>query len=140
MSSYFTYQMLTPATMGVTEAEIDGGWVEVYFGGWQSGWGSQRDEGMIEVQFLDASSVVLGSVDLGWFFSNHTWFELSGTTMTPPGTRSVVYGFHGKRHDGSNCDSYLDDAFLIPRVVPSGSALAMFAMALGAARRRRSRR
>lgn len=137
VSSYYTYQMLTPATMGVSEADIDGGWVEINFGGWQAGWGSQRDQGMIEIQFIDATSVVLGTVDLGWFFSDNEWFHMSGTAMTPPGTRSMIYGFHGKRYDGSNCDAYLDDAYLIPRVVPGGSALAMFAIALAAVRRRR---
>ena len=137
VSSYYTHQMLTPATMGVTEAEIDGGWVEVNFGGWQAGWGTQRDQGMIELQFFDASSATLGTVDLGWFFSDRTWFEMSGTTMTPPGTRSVIYGFHGQRYDGGNCDAYLDDAYLIPRVVPSGSALSAIAVfGIGAMRRR----
>ncbi|MCC6971017.1 MAG: hypothetical protein IT434_12435 [Phycisphaerales bacterium] len=137
VSSFYTYQMLTPATMGVSEADIDAGLVEIDFGGWQAGWGTQRDEGKIEIKFLDQASATLATMDLGWFHSNHTWTERSGVTVAPAGTRFVEFGFYGLRHDGSNCDAYLDDAFVIPQILPSGSTLAMFALAIGAARRRR---
>ncbi|MCC6229816.1 MAG: hypothetical protein IT432_11380 [Phycisphaerales bacterium] len=136
--SFHAYQLVTASTMEVSEADIDAGLVEITFGGWQAGWNGQNDEGRIEVQFLDAAGGLIAASDLGWFHSNHTWVEKSGVAMAPPGTRSVAYGFSGHRLDGSNCDAYLDDAYLIPRVVPTGPTLAVLAVfGIGAMRRRR---
>ena len=91
---------------------IDSGLLNVVFGGWQSSWREQTDNGQISVQFLDENSTELGDDELPTFFSNHTWVEQSTVSDIPTGTRTIRYFFEGNRNQGSNNDAFLDAAHL----------------------------
>ena len=97
---------------GISTAEIDAGSTQALFGGWQSGWSTQTDQGQISILFLDGTWAELASSALPFFYSNHTWVEQSGRADLPPGTRYIRYHFEGVRHAGSNNDAYLDAAYL----------------------------
>jgi hypothetical protein len=107
-----SYQTVDLVVKGISQEDIDSGELTARFGGWQSGWETQEDRGKIEITFSNDSSN-LGSFDLGWFTSNHTWTLKEDTVAIPPGTRFVTYYFYSERFEGSHCDGYLDDAFLI---------------------------
>jgi hypothetical protein len=108
----YTFQTVGLPQLGLTDAQVDAGAAAVRYGGWQSGWHDQSDSGRIEVRCLGTDGAVLSTSDLGWFYSNNSWFERSGTTRLPTGTRAVTYGFYARRAQGTNTDAYLDDAFL----------------------------
>ncbi|MCI5118383.1 MAG: hypothetical protein D3913_10590 [Candidatus Electrothrix sp. LOE1_4_5] len=107
-----SYQVVDLAAKGFTVENIDSGALTARFGGWQSGFETQEDRGKIEITFSNGSSD-LGSFDLGWFYSNHTWTLKENTVAVPTGTRFVTYHFYSERTEGNHNDGYLDDAFLI---------------------------
>jgi hypothetical protein len=108
---------------GFTTTELDSGSFSVYYGGYQSGWSTQTDSGKIEIIMQDQNHDSLGSSDLGWFYSNHTWVLKEGTVPLISETRYIQYGFHSKRYQTSNNDGYLDDAFLTVTTVPVPAAV-----------------
>ncbi len=105
------------------------------FGGWQAGWQTQRDSGLIELAALDAAGDVLASDDLGWFYSNHTWVFRDGELPLPAGTTALRYTFTAQRYDGYNNDGYLDDAFV--SIVPEPVTFTLLALGGAAIVRRR---
>jgi hypothetical protein len=109
-SQSYTYQNLDLVALGFTTAELDSATLAVHFGGYQAGWSTQTDRGKIEIIITDGSTE-LQRADLGWFYSNHTWFLREGSLLLPPDARTITYGFHSLRSAGSNNDGYLDDAF-----------------------------
>lgn len=125
----YAFQTLDLAAIGVTPAQVDSGFVELLYGGWQAGWQTQTDSGRIELAFLNESMTVISRVDLGWYYSNHTWAELSDSVIAPTGTRAVEYGFRAHRFQGNNNDGYLDDAYLIPSIVPAPGGLVVACIA-----------
>jgi len=108
----YTWQSVGIDAFLMNETFVDAGKARIHYGGWQSGWQTQQDRGKIEVRFLDHEGIQLSLTDLGWFYSNSTWFERRGALSLPVGTRSIVFGFHAERVEGTNTDGYLDDAFL----------------------------
>ncbi|WP_372682051.1 LamG-like jellyroll fold domain-containing protein, partial [Desulfosarcina sp.] len=114
VASSYTYQTIDLIAEGYfTASEIDQGQFTVNYGGWQAGYGTQTDEGMVEIILRDGSNNEIARHDLGWFTSNNTWVLKKGTVLLPPGTRYITYGFYALRYIGSNNDGYLDDSFLI---------------------------
>lgn len=111
-STSYTYQIVDLMTQGFLPAEIDSGNVNVHYGGWQSGWHTQRDSGKIEIIALDAGKVEISRHDLGWFYSNNTWTLKQGVQLIQANTRYIRFGFYAQRFAGSNNDGYLDDAYL----------------------------
>ncbi len=110
---------------GFTADAVDGGTLEVLFGGWQAGFETQTDEGQITVSMFDAQMAELGHLSLESFYSNNTWVEQSGVTPLLEGTRYLRYSFVGTRHSGSNDDAYLDAAYLEVRAVPEPETYAL---------------
>lgn len=124
----YTYQVVDLVAEGFSVTVIDSGLLDIHYGGWQSGWDTQQDSGKIETIFSDGISI-LGSSNLGWFYSNHTWVLHETTVDIPAGTRSVTFGFYAQRYHGTNNDGYLDDAFM--EVVPEPMSVALLFSALG---------
>jgi len=110
-SQSYTYQNVDLIAAGFAAEELDSASLAVQFGGYQAGWSTQTDRGRIEIIVTDGSTE-LARADLGWFYSNYTWFLKEGTIRLPPGARIITYGFYAVRYAGSNNDGYLDDAFL----------------------------
>ena len=102
---------------GSSAGQIDGGNLCVSFGGFQSGWQTQKDNGVISVRFLNQNAEQIGISALPSFYSNNTWTKRAGTALIPVGTRFIVFHFLGTRTEGSNNDAFFDDAFL--EVVPN---------------------
>ncbi|AQT67608.1 hypothetical protein STSP2_00756 [Anaerohalosphaera lusitana] len=99
---------------------------EANYGGWQARWHGQADAGKITLYFLDQTGAALGSDSLG-FHSPVPWELQEGTAVLPGGTEQIIYEFYGVRYEGSNLDSYLDDAFLSISVVPEPATLVILA-------------
>ncbi len=97
---------------GIQSTEIDTGNLVIDFGGWQSGWMTQQDNGQIFIRMLDVSMGNIGNVSLPSFFSNHTWVEQSGSASLLSGTRFLRFEFIGTRVSGSNNDAFLDATYL----------------------------
>jgi hypothetical protein len=113
----FTVSQLVDLSLaGFVAENIDLGTYSVHFGGFQAGWNAQTDQGQIGVRFYDTSGETVGTVRLPFFYSNHTWVLQDFAALLPPSSRTVEFFFEGIRHDGSNNDAYLDDAFV--RIVP----------------------
>ena len=91
---------------------IDSGAFSVVFGGWQSGWNSQRDSGKIKLTQYDNSGAILGDDETEWFYSNHTWLNREKEVNLMPGARLLKFAFYGMRKDGSDLDAYLDDSYV----------------------------
>jgi hypothetical protein len=108
----YTYQVLDLVALEVDTAAIDLGALQVSYGGWQAGWSTQTDQGKIEIIISDGEDV-LDTSDLGWFYSNYTWYLKEERVPLPVGARFITYGFYARRYQGSNNDGYLDDAFLV---------------------------
>lgn len=96
---------------GVQAADIDAGNLNVFYGGWQSGW-NNSDIGQISIHLLDGSMIEIGSASLAGYTSDHVWQEQSGITDLLSGTRFLRYEFTGVKNFGDNNDAYLDAAFL----------------------------
>jgi hypothetical protein len=107
----YTYQTMDLIGAGFDPDDLDAGYLEVYFGGWQAGYQTQTDSGKIEIIVTDGTNELLRS-DLGWFYSNSTWVLKEGAVALPQGARFITYGFHSQRFQGSNNDGYLDDTFV----------------------------
>jgi len=122
----YTYQTVDLIGAGFASDDLDGGCLEVHFGGWQAGYQTQTDRGKVEIVVTDGTNE-LGRSDLGWFYSNSTWVLKEGTVSLPQGARFITYGFHAQRYQGSNNDGYLDDAFLELR--PSQSPVTILGIA-----------
>jgi len=135
--SSYTFQDIDLLAAGFTEATLDSGKLAVDYGGWRSGWSTQTDSGKIEIRFKDAAEDVLSTHDLGWFYSNHTWVFHKGSESVPPGARSITYGFHARRFQGTNNDGYLDDALLT--LTPEPTTVSLVALGGLAVVRRRKR-
>lgn len=120
----YTRQTIDLIGLGFDAGLLDSGTLDVHFGGYQSGWETQRDSGKIEVIFSDGGTE-LGRSDTGWFYSNHTWVLRDLTVDLPTGTRVITYGFYTQRYEGYNTDGYLDDAFAM--IVPEPASLACLA-------------
>lgn len=108
----YTFQVVDLVALGFDTSLLDSGELRVSFGGWQAGWSTQTDQGKIEIIVSDGVDP-LETADLGWFYSNYTWFLKKGTVPLPVGARQITYGFHARRYAGTNNDGYLDDAFLM---------------------------
>ena len=128
---FSVWQDISLSDKGILFSDIDTGNLNVKFGGWQSGWGTQHDNGKISVSLFDSNMSAIGGASLPNFFSNHTWIEQSGVTQILPGTRFIRYEFIGTRVEGSNNDAYLDTAYLNVAAVPIPAALWMFFSGLG---------
>ncbi len=115
-SRSYTYQTVDLMGAGFGRDDLDAGFLEVRFGGWQAGWQTQTDSGKIEIIVTDGTNELARS-DLGWFYSNDTWVFKEGAIPLPQGARFITYGFYAERFQGSNNDGYLDDAFLELRMV-----------------------
>jgi len=115
---------------GYSTSDIDSGMLTLQFGGWQSGWDTQKDNGQITIKLFDSAMSEIGSTNLDSFFSNKVWEEQSGTTELVSGARYVRYQFVGVRESGSNNDAYLDAAYLNVAAVPIPSAVWLFGSAL----------
>jgi len=134
----YTSQNIDLLAAGFTETQLDSGVLSADYGGWQSGWSTQTDSGKIEIKFKDTGGGVLSTHDLGWFYSNHTWVLHEDSEALPTGTRSITYGFHAIRHQGTNNDAFLDDTFLI--LTPEPGTLTVLALGGAVLIRRRRRR
>lgn len=91
---------------------VDSGNAMLSFGGYQSGWKTQKDFGYVYISFYDINSKEIGSSNTRPFYSNHVWIKREGKALIPRNTRFIGYFFVGTRKEGSNNDAYLDDAFL----------------------------
>jgi hypothetical protein len=127
-SHYTVWQEIFLITNGIPDTEIDSGMLDAEYGGWQSGWETQKDQGQISIVFLDDTTNEIGRAELPFFYSNHTWVEQYGITNMPVGTRKIRYHFEGVRKEGSNNDAYLDAAFLY--VVPEPGSFSLFCAGL----------
>lgn len=116
---------------GVTADDIDAGALNLRFGGYQAGFGTQTDAGQITLRLRDAQGGELAAVSTPAFFSNETWVEQLGITFLRPGTRSVSFEFVGTRRVGSNNDAYLDAAFVEVAPVPLPASLPLLAGGIG---------
>lgn len=142
---YTLQQDVSLLAAGFLAATIDSGALVAHFGGWQSGYETQSDEGQIRLLQLDGALQQLGATSLPYFHSNSTWVEQVGSVGLLPGTRTLRFFFDGLRHAGSNNDAYLDATFLevapvpVPGALPLGlSALVSLALLGRRARRRAS--
>ncbi|NLF31368.1 MAG: PEP-CTERM sorting domain-containing protein [Planctomycetes bacterium] len=125
-----TYQVIDLAAGGLADDSLT-----ALFGGWQSGWETQRDSGLIALAALDADGAILAAADTGWFYSNHTWTLRQNELPLPAGTVALRYTFTAQRYEGYNNDGYLDDAFV--SIVPEPATLALLALGAAAIVRRR---
>lgn len=105
-------QTIELADHGISTQEIDEGSLRAYFGGWQAGYYTQRDNGTISIRFLDAYGLEIGSSSLPSFYSYLRWEKQSGVAAVPAQTRYIQFHFLGIRLAGSGNDAYLDAAFL----------------------------
>jgi len=108
---------------GFAPDDLDAGSLEVHFGGWEAGFGTQTHQGKIAIIVTDGTNELVRS-DLGWFYSNHIWVLKEGAVPLPHGARFIAYGFYTQRFEGYNNDAYLDDAFLQLRKVTQPIRLA----------------
>jgi hypothetical protein len=144
-SHYTLQQDVSLLAAGFLAEVIDSGALLAHFGGWQSGYETQSDEGQIRLLQLDDGLQLLDMASLPYFHSNSTWVEQSASIALLPGTRTLRFFFDGLRHAGSNNDAYLDATFLevapvpVPGALPLGlSALVSLALLGRRARRRAS--
>ena len=110
---YTVWQDVRLSDHGYSDDRIDSGNLDAHYGGWQAGWNTQTDEGQISIRFLDEALAEIDRDELPFFHSNHTWVEQSAVAGIPAGTRWIRYHFEGVRHQGSNNDAYLDEAYVV---------------------------
>jgi hypothetical protein len=108
----YTYQTININTTSFTTEDVDNGKLKITFGGYQSGWSTQTDNGNIIISFKNTNDTIISTVETGAFYSNKTWTKRENTAMVPSGTRSIVYTFKALRDEGTDNDAYLDDAFV----------------------------
>jgi hypothetical protein len=107
-----TYQVVDLLKNGYSAKDLDSGNMLIKYGGYQSGWKTQKDYGVIEVICQDANHKEISRDNTKGFYSNHKWVKRYSLIWIPKGTRYVKYIFIAHRLQGSNNDAYLDEAFL----------------------------
>lgn len=112
-SKSHTYQQIDLLAVGFDTHQLDNELLTVSYGGYQAGWHTQIDQGLISIEFLDGDMEIIEAGNLGWHWSNNTWILVEETVAIPIGTRHIIYTFDAQRYEGSNNDAYLDDAFVL---------------------------
>jgi hypothetical protein len=107
-----TYQVINLLTNGYTAKDLDSGNMLIKYGGYQSGWKTQRDSGTIEVVCQDENHKEIVYDKTKGFYSNRKWVRRYSLFWIPKGTRYIKYIFIAKRVDGEDIDAYFDEAFL----------------------------
>ncbi len=123
VQSGFVTQTVDLLGSGLTAAQIDGGGLNLIFGGRvRSGISFPPDTGQIQVTLLNASKVQIGTtVIVAAPNVADRWALVGGTTALLSGTRYVIFQFTATRQTGNSYDeSFLDDSFL--GTVGAGSA------------------
>ncbi|MES2708470.1 MAG: hypothetical protein V4726_17895 [Verrucomicrobiota bacterium] len=134
---------------GITGAAVDAGGISYNFYAQFSSYLSQVDYAQVTATFLNGSSGVISSLDLGGqaFTAaltpagnvNKDWLADSRAGLVPVGARSVTFTVTAtKSAGGVNIDGYLDNVQFSVNPVPEPTAavLALGALSLGWRRRR----
>jgi hypothetical protein len=100
------YQAVSVSSYSVA---IDAGNASFYLNYWVSGFASDADTAGIDLQWVNASNVVTGTVTGVQTNGATTWTNIEATNAIPIGTRSVRVTMRIIRNDGTNNDGYLDD-------------------------------
>jgi hypothetical protein len=101
------YQDLTIPSAILTE--VDAGSALFSAEWWQAGLDGTNDKGEVIVEFLSATSTVLGTLSSGLFTTNQTWSKRSFSAQAvPANTRTVRFKIKGVRTNGTNNDAYFD--------------------------------
>ncbi|MHC4717832.1 MAG: right-handed parallel beta-helix repeat-containing protein, partial [Planctomycetota bacterium] len=96
-----------------TDAELDTGQLRVAFGGYiRSLSESTRDQGRVELTYLDAVGDPIGAAAVARARDLTSWEFVEELSTVPAGTRSVTYRFVAVRKYGTENNAYLDAAFL----------------------------
>jgi hypothetical protein len=101
-------------------ADIDTGTVSYALSAYLGGWGSQKDNARLEVDFDDAQGVLLGSTTLGPVTPKERknitgLLKRSGTGAVPIGTRSILVTMRMSAPAGGYNDGYADALSLVLR-------------------------
>jgi len=132
-SAFSVWQDIDLFSHGYTAAQVSSGELSIIFGGMQSGWGAQEDNGTISIHLFDEEMTELGFSSLDPFYSNHIWVNRMGISDLLTDTRYIQYRFDGTRVEGSNTDAYLDAAYLEVKgisAVPVPAAIWLFGSGL----------
>ncbi|PPD34471.1 MAG: hypothetical protein CTY19_04395 [Methylomonas sp.] len=65
---FSVWQDISLSDKDILFSDIDTGNLNVIFGGWQSGWGTQHDNGKISVSLFDSNMSAIGGASLPNFF------------------------------------------------------------------------
>ncbi len=106
-----TYQSIDLLANGYSAKELDSYKLVIKYGGYQSGWKNQKDNGAIAVRFYDKDKKEIRMDVIGKFYGP-TWVKKQKTAGIPKGTRYITYFFTAQRMDYKNNDANLDDAFV----------------------------
>ncbi|MBK8958382.1 MAG: hypothetical protein IPM80_08070 [Proteobacteria bacterium] len=99
-SHYTLQQDVSLLAAGFLAEVIDSGALLAHFGGWQSGYETQSDEGQIRLLQLDDGLQLLDMASLPYFHSNSTWVGAGRRPAAP-----LRFFFDGLRHAGSTAAS-----------------------------------
>ena len=116
---------------------VDTGNITFELSAYLGGFSSQRDNAILNVNFLDVSNDLLGNASIGPVTNsdrnNLTALMLSSTTgFIPMGTRFIDVSLTMSRLDGSYNDGYADNLSLALRPVPVPPAALLMASGLSA--------
>jgi len=93
--------------------------------------GSLDDTAGVKLNFLGATSVILGTASSGEIISNEVWGKTSGSAPIPTGTVAIDYQIFFTLHGGSDLDAFVDDVSLTVTTVPEPGTLALAFACLG---------
>jgi len=108
----YTSQVVDLLKNGYSKESLDNSSMVIKFGGYQAGWKTQKDYGVIEVICQDKNHKSIAYTQTQGFYSNHRWYQRSLIVKIPKNTRYIKYTFIAHRKNGRNNDAYLDDAFI----------------------------
>lgn len=114
---------------------IDSGTVSFDLSAYLGGFGSQRDNAVLTLQFLDAGSSLLASAAIGPVTNvdrgNQSGLLLrEASGLVPAGTRFAQVELQLSRFDGSYNDGYADNLSLVLSAVPEPASPALLAAGL----------
>ena len=98
-------------------AEIDAGGVQAKLSAYLGGYTSQRDAGMVDATFLNATDAALGSVQVGPVGpadrqNKTTLVQRTASAEVPKGTTKIKVVLTSTRADGTYNDGYFDNISL----------------------------
>lgn len=121
-----TYELRQAVSVSPYSTSIDLGTGQFTFAGWYSNWNqASPDQCAFQLDFLDASSAVVGTRSTGFLTSatntsgtQGAWTRAVLTFTVPTGTRTIQVRMQAKHNSGSAIDSYFDDLSLTTGPAP----------------------